>query len=294
MVLEKNTPKKLTFKTFLIYFNKMNNKNHFYKIIGVIIFFIISSAFPFYFITYRGATFTTIYIFSIWSALIQFILGYIVLDKRKLIFVIIFWVSYFIFVIGADFYGTKAIDPLLYGWIYGIFFLMCGFILYKWEIRSTLHDRYALIIFGYLFQGVYDWVWWGIQYLDPLVPPYGNWNDKFYVNLIVPNSTLFSVFIIELINLVLGIIIVISYPKENWDFLIFCTHWLFLQLLTIILSWNKINFPYIILYIGVGLSFSLYLLLKYKRDDVYFFFKNLIGRIEDLFNQKEVKILRNF
>ncbi|MHA1232658.1 MAG: hypothetical protein ACTSRP_20660 [Candidatus Helarchaeota archaeon] len=272
-----------------------DEKKQFNKIIIVVMVFIISSVFPFYFITYKGPTFTTIYVFSIWAALMQFILGYIITEKRRLIFVIIFWILYFVFVIGVDYYGRIAIDPLLYGLFYGNFFLLCGFIIYKWEIVSRIYDRVAIVIFGYLFQGVYDWIWWIIQYIDPFEPPFGNWTDKFYIDLIIKNSTILSVFIIEVINLILGIIILVMYPKKVWDYLILCFHWLLLEFLTLFLSWNGIDFPYIVLYILIGLLYAIYLLFKYKRNLIYEYFRKFLlwikqGLSSDFYSENFHKI----
>ena len=255
----------------------------FYKIILTIILFIISSVFPFYFVSYYSGTytFTAIYIFSIWVAFISLLLSYVIEDKWKLLFVIFFWAIFFIFSFGTDLFGVKLIDPLLYGLVYSAFFLMCGSILHKWKLE--LHERVQLVIFGYLFQGVYDWIWWIIQYYDPSKNPFGGWGDLFYVDIIIKNSTLFSVLIVEIINLILALIIIILYPRKNWDFLVGCFDWLLLQLFTLALSWSGINFPYIILYILISISFILYLLLKYKKEEVIEFIKKIYGWIKSLF-----------
>ncbi|MBD3227576.1 MAG: hypothetical protein GF329_05240 [Candidatus Lokiarchaeota archaeon] len=265
----------------------------FYKIIITIIIFIISSVIPFYYVTYYSATniFTSIYIFSVWVAFTSLLLSYIIEDNRKLIFVIFFWAMFFLFSFGTDTFGVGAIDPLLYGMVYSSFFIMCGSILYKWKIE--LHDRLMLVTFGYLFQGVYDWFWWLIQYLDPGNAPFGNWNSRFYVDLIVLNSTLGSVFVVELINLALAIGLLFLYPRKNWDYIIGCVHWLGLQLCTLALSDYNINFPYVVLYILFAISFTFYLLMKYKQEEVFSAVKKFINKVKELFRKLINKIRSN-
>ncbi|MHA1269449.1 MAG: hypothetical protein ACTSPY_06635 [Candidatus Helarchaeota archaeon] len=155
-------------------------------------------------------------------------------------------------------------DILLYGFMYGMFFLICGLILYK---KLSLYYRLRIVIIGYLFQGTYDWQWTLIRWIDPLaIKPYIY--EPFYVDLIIFNSTLLSVFIVEFINLILGLIL-IFYKKrqENWILMIVCIDFILMQGGTLVLSAFNILFPYFIWFaIVIGGTIGLYYLKERHLD----------------------------
>lgn len=240
--------------------------NQFHKIILSIIFFIISSVFPFYYLFLYDLNLILMFIFSIWIASNTLILSYVVTDNRKLLFIFTFWIIIFVFCFIVE-KSLSFVDPMLYGVVYGAFFIMCGSILYKWKIE--IHDRLEVFLFGYLFQGVYDWIWWIVQYFDPNHKTY-QWNDPFYVDLIFKNSTIKTVFFVEILNLFFAIILVFYYKKNNWNFLFFCSLWIILQLNTIILSYYNINIIYDYLYIIYIMIFLTFYLIRkeLKRDEL--------------------------
>jgi hypothetical protein len=211
------------------------------------------------------------FIFSIWIASNTLVLSYIVTDNRKLLFIFAFWIIIFIFCFITE-KSLSFVDPMLYGIVYGTFFIMCGSILYKWKIE--IHDRIEVFLFGYLFQGVYDWVWWLIQYIDPNHKPF-YWNDQFYVDLIFKYSTVKTVFLVEIFNLFFAITMIFYYKKNNWNFLVFCSLWITLQLNTILLSYYNINIRYDFLYIIYIIFYIIYILIKNEIKKDGLIWKNL-------------------
>ncbi len=235
--------------------------NQFNKVILAIIFFIVSSVFPFYHLCYFPNSFITTFIFSIWVSMTTIALTYVIEDKRKLLFVVGFWIVIFILCYMYEIYGWKIIDPVLYGWVYCSFFFMCGSILYKFDIR--FHDRLELILCGYLFQGIYDWVWWIYDNIDVTTPMVFTFDTPFYVDLVIKDCLVIHIFIIEIINVILALIALFVFKRKNWNFTFAIFLWIILQLTTIVLSYFEIEFPYIALYVIYGTIYAFYVFIKY-------------------------------
>ena len=185
--------------------------------------------------------------------------------KWKVPIIIVFWIIVGIMSSLYTLYGWVIIDPLLYGLVYGGFFIICALIVYKFDLE--IHNRLEIFLTGYLFQGVYDWIWWIIQYFDPNIPFEFAWNNQFYIDLVLKNSIVLNVFTVELINVIMGIYIVLK-KKKDWNFLIFIICWLGIQITTATIS--KFSIPidsYLSMYIFWAVVYSIYLFVKTMRKE---------------------------
>lgn len=101
-------------------------------------------------------------------------------------------------------WGLLGADISLYGFTYPIVIITFGYAMVgDWHPFRNVFERVKLFVVFWLFEAVfYDWSWWTAYVLfgEPF-----RWSDPFYVDVLLPNTTMFSFLIVAIISMLIGI-----------------------------------------------------------------------------------------
>ena len=100
--------------------------------------------------------------------------------------------------------GLLWADLTLYGVVYPVVILTFGYAMVdNWHPFRNIFERVKLFIVFWLFEAIfYDWSWWlaYILFGEPF-----DWSEPFYVDILLPFTTMHTFLIVSLVSLVIGI-----------------------------------------------------------------------------------------